>query len=315
MEGPSGAEGKRDPRTILQALLIAALIVGIGIISYAVYANSPGKGTNEGPAIKSGDLVTMNYIGRLADGRVFDTSLLNVARDNGLYPKSLTFTLRSNSSYIPFNMTAGSYGSTGGTIKGFALGVIGLHKGDQSVIDVKPGDGYALNPSNVRTVPLVQELPIYDVLPLEQFRLTFNAEPVPMHTYPHFFWKWDVLVVAEDPTSVLVKQIPTVGQIVYPFGNPNNEANPLGWPVVVESYDLAANGGNGLIKVRHELVPSQARHVAGTDIDGQGFILTGVNPTNGTFEIHRSDSSTNYNAELAGVELFFEVTIVKVLSI
>ena len=315
MEGPPEAEGKRDPRTIMQAVLIAALIVGVGIISYAVYANSPGKGTNTGPAIKSGDLVTMDYIGRLADGRVFDTSLLNVARDNGLYPKSLTFSLRSNSSYIPFNMTAGNYGSSGGTIKGFALGVIGLHEGDHAVIDVKPGDGYAVNPGNIRTVTLVQELPIYDVIPVDQFRLTFNAEPVPMHTYPHFFWKWDVLVVAEDPTSVLVKQIPAVGQVVYPFGDPNNQANPLGWPVVVESYDLAANGGNGLITVRHELAPSQAGHVEGTDIDGQAFILTGVNTTDGTFELHRSDAATNYNAELAGVELFFEVTIEKVLSI
>lgn len=280
MEGPPEAEGKRDPRTVLQAVLIAALIVGVGIISYAVYANSPGNGSKAGPPIKAGDLVTMDYIGRLADGRIFDTSLYSVANNNGLYPKSLTFTQRSSSSYVPFNMTAGNYGQ-GGTIKGFAMGVIGLHEGDHAIIDVKPGDGYALNPNNSRTIPLVQQMPILDVLPIEQFRVTFNAEPVFMHTYTHFFWKWDVLVVATDPTSVLVKQMPTVGQVVYPFGDPNDQEKPMGWPVEVESYDLTANGGTGLITVRHELTPSQARNVEGTDIDGVTFILTGVNATSG----------------------------------
>ena len=314
MEAPADIGQKRDTRKIIQAAMIAFIIVGAGLIGYVLYQRSASADESSNvAAIKAGDKVTMNYIGRLPDGRVFDTSILSVAYNDALYQKSLTFTKRANNSYVPFNMTAGDYGS-GGTIKGFALGVLGLHPGDESVIDVKPADGYAVNSAQLKSGQLVQTLTVLDHLTVEQFLATFGAEPVSLQIFRQPFWQWDVQVIDVLGDFVVVKELPYVGQIVYPFGNPNAESNPMGWPVLVEGYDPTANGGEGVITVRHELTAADAFEIKGTDIDGQTFILTDVDTDNGTFRIHRSDSQTGYNGELAGRELFFEVTIIKVQS-
>ena len=54
--------------------------------------------------------------------------------------------------------------------------------------------------------------------------------------------------------------------------------------------------------------------VKGVDIDGSTFVISEFNSTAGTFQISKSDSSTGYNGEIAGRELFFEVTIIDVTS-
>src|SRR4030042_5035541 len=121
----------------------------------------------------------------------------DVAEDNAPYPKSLTFNLRSNDSYEPFTMTAGNYGS-GGTIKGFALGVIGMHVNETKLIEVLPGDGYAVNPDMVRTMDIVQQVPATEVMTVEQFKSVFQTDPILMKTLPHFFWGWNVVVAFND---------------------------------------------------------------------------------------------------------------------
>jgi FKBP-type peptidyl-prolyl cis-trans isomerase 2 len=54
--------------------------------------------------------------------------------------------------------------------------------------------------------------------------------------------------------------------------------------------------------------------VKGTDYNDFVFVVSDVNEANGTFEIHRSNSSAGYNGEIAGRTLFFEVTIIEVES-
>ncbi len=312
MEIPAEPGKTRDTGKMLQVLMVALIIVGAGLVGYVLYqrATAANESTPSTP-IKAGDLVTMNYIGRLPNGNVFDTSLLSVAHNNALYPKSLTFSTRANNTYVPFNMTAGAYGA-GGTIKGFALGVIGLHVGDDVVIDVKPGEGYPVNPAQLKWSPLTEQLTVLDHLTVEEFQTTFNSDPVQLQIYQHPFWKWDLQVISVDGDFVVIKELPSVGQVVYPFGNPNAQTNPQGWPVTVESYDPTANGGLGIIEVRHVLVPADAFSVKGTDLDGQTVIVEKVNLDNGTFLLGKNNSETGYNAELAGTELFFQVMIIKV---
>ena len=64
--------------------------------------------------------------------------------------------------------------------------------------------------------------------------------------------------------------------------------------------------------VRHIISPSDVYNVKGTDSDGKSFILSAYNATAGTFQMHRSNSETGYNGELAGRTLFFEVTVVSI---
>jgi len=250
-------------------------------------------------------------VGRLADGRVFDTSLQGVANDDVSYPKSLTFSHRENTSYTAFTMTAGKYGA-GGTIKGFALGVIGMHVNETRLIEIQPADGYAVDPTMVATKNLVEEIGGSETYSATDFVSRFGTEPILMRTVSHFFWGWDAKIVYNSSAQVTIKLMPTVGQVVYPFGNPDDPDIPSGWPVVVESYDPLANGGAGSIVIRHQLTSADVYNVKGFDVDGVEFVVSGLNSTNGTFQMHMVVTASGYNGELSGRTLFFEVTVVEI---
>jgi FKBP-type peptidyl-prolyl cis-trans isomerase 2 len=310
MAGEPGMKEPRDIGRILVALVVAGIVVLAGAVVYIAYSISK-KGGSEPYSIVSGDSVTMNYIGRFPDGRVFDTSLLSVAQDDANYPKSLTFSLRSNESYKPFEMEAGLYGS-GGTIKGFAMGVIGLHVGDYKMIEIAPEDAYPMDPNMLRTINLTQTVPVKELYTLASFKSSFNTDPIPLATLAHFFWKWKVQVASVEGDTVTVLNQPTEGSTVYPFGDPN-ATTPYGWEVRILSYDPAADGGNGIITVQNMVSKDDVYNVRGTDSGGGEFIVAGYDEANGTFQLHVSNQSAGYNGEIAGRALIFEVTILSVV--
>lgn len=293
------------------AVIAVAIVVSVGVIGYIVYDNTKVHSTAHSDIVEMDDTVTLNYIGMFSDGRVFDTSILDIATNDVLYPKSLTFTMRENDSYAPFDMVAGKYGAEGGTIKGFALGVIGLRVGDTKVIEVAPEDAYAVNPAMLETIPLTEHVNGTEMIGEATFTSLFKVEPTVMDYVPHYKWRWDVLVLKVEFGFVTYKHSPTVGETVYPFGDPNAE-DPEGWPCVVESFDSSANDGAGEVVVRHDLTASDVYAVKGSTFDGQTAVVSGYDAENGTFEIHRSDSSIGYNGEISGRPLFFEVTIISV---
>ena len=304
-------EEPRDIGSILFALLVAGIIVAAGAVAYVLYSNSQRIAGGAPPAIASGDTVTLDYIGRFSDGRVFDTSIWSVANNDSLYQKSLTFSLRANDSYSPFEMEAGLYGS-GGTIKGFALGVIGLHVGDYKIIEVAPEDGYPVNSEMLRWVNITEIVPVKEIYSVSAFRSFFSTDPVPMTTLSHFFWKWEVYVSDVSGDNVIVLNQPTLGSSVYPFGDPNDAENPSGWEVKVVTYDPSAEGGVGKITIQNMLSEQDVYRIKGTDSEGTTFVVSAFNATGGAFQIHRSNPDAGYNGEIAGRTLFFEVTILKV---
>jgi len=303
----------RDPRRVITAVIVAAILVSLIAIGYVLYLNSKSSELVPSEAIVGGDVVTMDYIGRLANGWVFDTSNLTVAYDDVNYSKSLTFQRRENSSYKEFEMTAGDYG-TGGTIKGFALGVIGLHVGDRQVIEVPPDEGYPIRSEMILTINISQEINAIEVMTEDQFRDVYDDEPIPMHRYTHFFWGWDVVVVERIGGTVTLRNEPYVGEVISPYGDPQDPETPAGWYCLVESYDSTAYDGMGSITVRHLITSDDVYRLKGTDYDGREFVLSAFNSTAGTFQIHKSDPDTGYNGEISGRTLYFEVTILDVKS-
>ena len=247
-EGQKAPPAEKDPKRKIMAAIVAAIVVCGALIGYVLYSEFGQSKAQSTRTIVSGDLVTMNYIGRLTDGRVFDTSFHNVASDDARYPKSLTFSLRDNSSYKPFNMTAGNYG-TGGTIKGFALGVIGLREGDRATITVLPGEGYDVRPEMTRWQGLSQTVSTVEVMSTQEFTDNFKTLPVPMAILHHYFWTWDVQIVEVFAGTVTFRNFPTVGEIVYPFGDPSDPTDPGGWPVEVTEYNTLG----AVITVKHHL--------------------------------------------------------------
>jgi hypothetical protein len=187
-----------------------------------------------------------------------------------------------------------------------------MHVNETKLIKVIPGEGYSVDPGMIRTIDIVQQIPATEVMTVQEFKDAFQTNPVPMQTLPHFFWGWNVKVAFNASGMVTIQHRPIVNQTVYPFGNPSDSTSPLGWPVVVESYDLNGFNGNGMTTVRHVISPSDVYNVKGTDSDGKSFVLSAYNETAGTFQMHRSDSQTGYNGELAGRTLLFEVTVVSI---
>jgi len=311
MGGETRTKEPRDTGSILFALIVAGIVVAAGAVAYVVYLNSQRLAEGTPYEILAGDQVSVDYVGRFSDGRVFDTSILSIAQNDTLYPKSLTFSLRANDTYKPLSMKAGNYGS-GGTIKGFALGVIGLHAGDYRIIEVPPDEGYPVDPTRLTTVNLTEEVSVVEVYNLANYVDYFGTAPVLFSTQTHYFWKWPVFIANVTGDSVMILNQPTVGSSVYPFGDPNSASDPSGWEVRVMSYDPSANGGIGEITVRNMVTADDVYNVKGTDISGTVFIVDAFDATNESFQIHWSNSDTGYNAELAGRTLFFEITIVSV---
>ena len=121
--------------------------------------------------VHEGDIIKVDYIGRLEDGTIFDTSLEEVAREAGLYDP-----LRS---YKPLQFKVGS----GQMIPGFDRGVIGMKVNETKNITIPPEEAYGeYDPEKVNVVPRTFEIPLEETfnrtleMPLYNFNMTFGRE-------------------------------------------------------------------------------------------------------------------------------------------
>ncbi len=119
--------------------------------------------------VKPGDNVSVDYIGSLEDGKVFDTSIESVAKAHNLSTPERE--------YVPLNFTAGRPG----VIEGFSQGVMGMKVGDTKVLKIPPDKAYGpINPSRINIIPRTQEVPAkfprIIEFPKEQFEGTFGAD-------------------------------------------------------------------------------------------------------------------------------------------
>ncbi|MDY6780527.1 MAG: FKBP-type peptidyl-prolyl cis-trans isomerase [Halobacteria archaeon] len=80
--------------------------------------------------VEKGDTVTVEYVGKLEDGEVFDTSRRDVAEDEEI--------IDPERDYEPLEFEVGE----GEMIEGFDEGVVGMEVGDTHEIEVAPEKGY-----------------------------------------------------------------------------------------------------------------------------------------------------------------------------
>ena len=95
----------------------------IGVILTGGCTDTNTSGTADSTVVKQGDYVSVDYIGELEDGTVFDTSLEDVAVEAGIY--------NPNREYKPLEFTVGA----GQMIAGFDSGVIGMAVGEEDPRD------------------------------------------------------------------------------------------------------------------------------------------------------------------------------------
>ncbi|MFZ2499860.1 MAG: peptidylprolyl isomerase [Methanosarcina sp.] len=80
--------------------------------------------------VENGDAVSVDYVGKLEDGTVFDTSVKEAAIEAGMYNE-----MRG---YKPLTFTVGA----GQMIKGFDDGVVGMRVGEEKTLKIPPEEAY-----------------------------------------------------------------------------------------------------------------------------------------------------------------------------
>lgn len=89
------------------------------------------EGTSSRPS--ANNTVHANYTGKLLDGKVFDTNLEAVAKENGIYDEDRPYRVSS------FPLVQGNQG---GPIPGFTIGFMRLRSGSKGVIVIPSPYGY-----------------------------------------------------------------------------------------------------------------------------------------------------------------------------
>ena len=98
--------------------------------------------TNKNIAAAAGDTVSVNYIGKLTNGKLFDTSIKEEAQKAG-------FPLRPSYSPLSFKVGAGQM------IPGFDAGVVGMKIGEEKTVTLTPAQAYGeKNADAIISVPL-----------------------------------------------------------------------------------------------------------------------------------------------------------------
>lgn len=126
--------GGRGLNYFLTILLLGGIILGSGCTD---------DGTGDGRAVRSGDTIKVDYVGKFENGTTFDTSIREVAEEEDIYVQERNYT--------PLTFTVGS----GQVIKGFDEGIIGMREGEEKNLTIPPEKAYGeYNETRVQTFPL-----------------------------------------------------------------------------------------------------------------------------------------------------------------
>ncbi len=110
---------------LIQMCLIMSIIMSFVLVSGCLSQSEKGD-----VVVKKGDMVSVNYIGKLQDGSVFDTSIKEVAQDAGIY--------NPGRKYEPLSFVTGQ----GMMIAGFDEAVIGMRVGENKTVTIPPEMAY-----------------------------------------------------------------------------------------------------------------------------------------------------------------------------
>jgi FKBP-type peptidyl-prolyl cis-trans isomerase 2 len=278
-------------------IIIVLVMLSASTLVIVLYQGNQEETNKKNRTVVTGDTVKVDYIGKLADGRMFDTSLASVAND-ALVPKSLSFTLRANSSYTPLSFTVGS----GSLIAGFNNAVIGMKVGETKTVEIPPSEAYGnMVLSKVTNFSLSETKNVYQNMSFAQFKAKYAVTAVAGMTVTDPVYKWpvNVMFANSEADNVRVQNAPVQGQSYLIFSNSTQSA--AGWNISVTTVDTSVSEA-GQIVLKHDLNDTVSGKIRGVDSAGTVFILDNVNTASGT-------AARNANTELIGKTLTFTITL------
>ncbi len=112
--------------------------------------------------VSSGDTISVDYVGKLEDGTIFDSSVKEEAKKMANYSSGRT--------YQPLSFTVGA----GQMIKGFDAGVVGMKLGEKKTLVIAPIDAYG-EAYKEQEVPAKYFQDVFtEAVPAENFRDTIT---------------------------------------------------------------------------------------------------------------------------------------------
>lgn len=106
--------------------------ISLVLIILLIAFSSGCTDNNQSEFVEKGDNISVNYVGKYDNGTVFDTSLLNIAKEAGLYDANSTRT------YEPLSFVVGA----GQMISGFDNGVLNMTVGEDKTLKLAPEEAY-----------------------------------------------------------------------------------------------------------------------------------------------------------------------------
>lgn len=149
--------------------------------------------------VEVGDEVEINYIVKLEDGRVYDTSYEDLAKEVGL----------NKTEYKPLIFTVGSMQ----VIEGLDEAVKGMRKGEEKTVIIPPEKGFGFrDEARVQEFPRIQENPRIHNISIEEFERLMgrDVEPILNKTYESQFIQWPIRVLNFSETNVVIRDEPEV---------------------------------------------------------------------------------------------------------
>jgi FKBP-type peptidyl-prolyl cis-trans isomerase 2 len=171
--------------------------------------------------VEGGDVIKVNYTGRLENGEVFDTSHPEIARNESV-PKVSWFNVRQF--YRPLEFTVAS----GTMIQGFDEAVVGMKINETKTVEIPPEEGYGLhNSSLIQAVPITQqwqktmEMRRYIELTKAEFQNNFgdiNTTQGVQFNVPGTNFNATIYYSTED--TIVIEMLPKQGEVVRIYDYP-----------------------------------------------------------------------------------------------
>ncbi|RLI91682.1 MAG: hypothetical protein DRO94_03795 [Candidatus Altiarchaeales archaeon] len=155
-----------------------------------------------------GDIVEVNYIARLENGTIFDTTYEDVAESSGIYNPTRI--------YKPLRFRIGE----GKVIRGFEMNIIGMRIHENKTFRVPPELGYGYwDPKKVIEIDKIQRSPRIINVSIDEFVRNLKQEPIINKTYLVNKSGWNVTVIKIRNDTVEIRQTPPVGSgVITPYG-------------------------------------------------------------------------------------------------
>jgi len=285
--------------------------------------------------VEKGDTVKVDYVGKLQDGTVFDTSILEEAKNAGIYNEQRI--------YEPLTLKVGD----GSTIPGFENGLLGMKEGETKTISIPPEQAYGPEDPNLKftqtkileEIPKTQEITRFEEIPktfqatVSSFVTRYGQQPIVGMVIDLADWPGQVVQVTG--TDVVIEHKPEVGKSI------TNEVTTLTITEIKASsivlrYDpkvgdlLPTEIGNLMVLevtdtiMKVEAMPQKQIEtvfgIANVVESGEKYLIK-VNPKVGDSIIYQNQMGevvevtadsfvVDFNHPLAGETLFFTVTTI-----